>query len=491
MTEMHETGPFSHRSQRIEKENTSERTSVSEHEINRKSFRVTTNQNGLEDDRAPVEFSSEVEVVIAEEPLISNFQAGMHIFKTAVGSGVLAMPFIVRSSGLLVGTAGIASVSILVIHACNILAHTTQYIRRHQNIGDSEILDYGKVLRQSIRLGPSWFTKYTWLTYILQLSILTGQFGFLSVCTIFVAENLKDLVDYNWPNKVAMGVELYKLIVYFIMLGIVMVKSLDRMTLFSTAANIMGVGSLGIALTYCVTHLQSSADLPLATTVGSVPVMASMVLYAFEVITVVVPLENKMKDKAALPGLNGVLSTTLLIATILYTALGFYGYMCFGDDVKDTIIYSMPMEPWYWMITKPLYVVAVLFSYAIQFYVLMQITWKVVLPRLSGRSRLVILLTETGLRVALVSSAFLLALLIPRIGLLISLIGASACFLMTFFFPPLAHSLVVWHSCHGNPTNWTKAVLIKNSLIGIMSLFGVGIGTYLSVSDLIKAYTNV
>ena len=38
----------------------------------------------------------------------------------------------------------------------------------------------------------------------------------------------------------------------------------------------------------------------------------------------------------------GVLPTTMWLATVLLTAIGFYGYTAFGDDVQPTVTLNLP-----------------------------------------------------------------------------------------------------------------------------------------------------
>ena len=53
-----------------------------------------------------------------------------------------------------------------------------------------------------------------------------------------------------------------------------------------------------------------------------------------------------MKTPEDFGGLTGVLNTSMVIVTVLYTAVGFYGYLCFGDAVKGSITLNMPASEW-------------------------------------------------------------------------------------------------------------------------------------------------
>ena len=59
------------------------------------------------------------------------------------------------------------------------------------------------------------------------------------------------------------------------------------------------------------------------------------------------PIENKMRDPKAFPGLTGVLNTGMVVVTVLYTAVGFFGYLTFGDESRGSITLNLPTDNWY------------------------------------------------------------------------------------------------------------------------------------------------
>lgn len=43
----------------------------------------------------------------------------------------------------------------------------------------------------------------------------------------------------------------------------------------------------------------------------------------------------------------GTLNTTMVIVTCMCVLQGFFGYLCFGDDILGSITYNIPNEPRY------------------------------------------------------------------------------------------------------------------------------------------------
>lgn len=52
-----------------------------------------------------------------------------------------------------------------------------------------------------------------------------------------------------------------------------------------------------------------------------------------------------MKNPEAFGGMTGVLNTGMIIVTCLYTSIGFFGYLRYGDQVKlGSITLNLPAQ---------------------------------------------------------------------------------------------------------------------------------------------------
>ena len=49
-----------------------------------------------------------------------------------------------------------------------------------------------------------------------------------------------------------------------------------------------------------------------------------------------------MKTPEAMKGWNGVLNTAMTIVACLYIAVGFYGYLQYGEKVEGSITLNLP-----------------------------------------------------------------------------------------------------------------------------------------------------
>ena len=57
-------------------------------------------------------------------------------------------------------------------------------------------------------------------------------------------------------------------------------------------------------------------------------------------------MHEKMRDRQAFLGKAGVLNLGLTITICLYAAMGFYGYLKFGDQSSGSVTLNLPSDNW-------------------------------------------------------------------------------------------------------------------------------------------------
>jgi len=62
----------------------------------------------------------------------------------------------------------------------------------------------------------------------------------------------------------------------------------------------------------------------------------------FKGIGVVLPVENKMKTPESFGGWCGIINVGMTVAVCLNAAVGFFGYLRFGDEVLGSITLNLP-----------------------------------------------------------------------------------------------------------------------------------------------------
>ena len=85
-------------------------------------------------------------------------------------------------------------------------------------------------------------------------------------------------------------------------------------------------------------------------------------------------------------GWAGVLNFSMVSIALLYIGMGFFGYLRYGDQTAASITLNLPESSPMAKMALAMFSVAIFFSYALQFYVVMDIIGPNILkPRCSDR----------------------------------------------------------------------------------------------------------
>ena len=111
----------------------------------------------------------------------------------------------------------------------------------------------------------------------------------------------------------------------------------------SVVANVAQFMGLGIVFYYIFCEqLPHSYSVHWLSPSDRLPLFFGTAIFAIEGISVVLPIENQMKSPRDMLGWNGVLNTSMGLVVGLYVAMGFYGYLKFGENIKGSITLNLP-----------------------------------------------------------------------------------------------------------------------------------------------------
>merc|ERR1719411_1694643 len=123
--------------------------------------------------------------------------------------------------------------------------------------------------------------------------------------------------------------------------------------------------------------------------------------------------------------------------------MGFFGYLRFGTHIMSSITLNLPESPLA-EIALLMFSVAIFFSYALQFYVVMDIIGPNILkPRVSDQ---MFPYVEQATRVLLNVITLGMAATVPWLDLLVSLLGAVKMSTLSLMAPALIDSAAHWNS---------------------------------------------
>ncbi|KAK1343481.1 hypothetical protein QTO34_016261 [Cnephaeus nilssonii] len=386
---------------------------------------------------------------------------------------LLGLPLAVKNAGILMGPLSLLVIGIVAVHCMGILVKCAHHFCHRLN---KPFVDYGETVMYGLESSPiSWLRNHAhWGRHTVDFFLIVTQLGFCCVYFVFLADNFKQVIEAangttnNCHNNETviltptMDSRLYMLTFLPFLVLLVFVRNLRVLSIFSLLANITMLVSLFMIYQFIVQGIPDPSRLPLVAPWKTYPLFFGTAIFAFEGIGMVLPLENKMKDPRKFPV---ILYVGMAIVTTLYISLGCLGYLQFGAAIQGSITLNLP-NCWLYQSVKLLYSIGIFFTYAIQFFVPAEI----IIPFFVSR----------------VPEHWdwwwtcILAILIPRLDLVISLVGSVSSSALALIIPPLLE-ITTYYSEGLRPLT-----IAKDALISILGFVGFVVGTYEALYELIQ-----
>lgn len=403
--------------------------------------------------------------------------AFLHIVKTALGTGILAIPRAFRSAGLLVGFFGTIFVGIMCTHAIHILVRASHKVCLRTK---TPSLGFPDTAEGVVKLGPLALRKYATFARIF---VEGGLFciHFLADCVyiVFISVSLTKLFSYYYPECETWGDYIFKLILLIPLLICGQVRELKHLVPFSFIANVTLLVTFGITGYYLFSGIGDTdiKDRNLATSIAGIPSFFSTVLFSMEGIGTIMPVENSMTSSNFI-GCPSVLNSAMTVIIVLYTSMGFLGYYRFGEETGATITTNLPSGDILAQVAQATIAIAVFFSFMLIFYVPADISWSRLKHRIPESRHNI---AQIILRSVLIIIATAIAIAGgENLGTLIDLVGAIFLSTLGLFVPALLEIIVDWDEGWG-PFHWR---LIKDLIIMALAFFGLVSGSYYAINDI-------
>lgn len=344
-------------------------------------------------------------------------------------------------------------------------------------------LNYGSVAEVSFLRGPErtrWLSKY--FKFLVNASLLLTQLGVCCVYIVFLSENIRKVFYPETDPDDDSKDRLYMTYILPFIVALSLIPSLRILAPFSAVANVLTYCGLAIIFYNLFQDVPPVSSRVLIGRWQDLPQFYGAALYGFEGIGLVMVLENKMINPKRLTGFSGVLMAGMILTGVMFGAVGFYGYLKYGDSVAGSITLNLPDKPLYESV-KVMYIVAIYITYGPQLFVAVETTWPSFKSKIHNeRATLYWELLYRGL---LAFITFGMAILIPNIELFISLVGAAACNSIALLFPPILETVTYW-----DQSGACSFKFLKNCFILTCGLLGCVSGLYVSLKDIIELYTK-
>ncbi|RZF47994.1 hypothetical protein LSTR_LSTR002060 [Laodelphax striatellus] len=319
-------------------------------------------------------------------------------------------------------------------------------------------------------------------TGIINSFLVLDLLGCCCVYIVFVAENLKQVVDTK--AGVDWDLRFYMIMILPFLLLVNLVRNLKYLAPFSMVANIFIGCGMGITFYYIFDDLPPVSSQPQFSSWHQLPLFFGTAIFALEGIGVVMPLENNMKTPQHFIGCPSVLNIGMFFVVLLYTGVGFFGYLKYGALTEPSITLNLPRHLPLAQSVKIMIAVAIFLTYALQFYVPMEIIWKNTKHRFTSHP----IAAEYAIRISLVCLTMAIAILIPNLGPFISLVGAVCLSFLGMIFPAFIELVTYWERPGLGRMNWR---LWKNLFIIGFGILGFATGAYCSLLEIYETFGQV
>lgn len=436
---------------------------------------VAVGQGKEAKERAPVE-------VVKEKKLASNPRTFINSLTCFIGAATYTLPACFQNIGVIGGAVMLLFAAMASLHCMFLLIDCKLYL---ENVQQKKIKTYGDI---------GYYTFGVFGARMVDSFIMITQFGFCVCYFIVVSQTM---------NQVFPGIS-QKVYIFAMMPLLVRVSWMKSLKSLASVALMAETGmflSLGMVMFYIMRRLLFGAwELPDAagaaldhpTKYAQTPAPPQpLVLFnvfgltnffgvsicVFEGVGMVLPVYNSMQKPASFKFVWG---GAMALVTSLYLFFGVFGYVAYRETVNDIILSNLPTIP-LTIVVKISFCIGLYLTYPLMLFPVIEI-WEEMAGRTSEKGCRQSLLWNTA-RSLLVCISGVLAMYVPKLNLVVALIGASGSTMLAFTLPS-AFKLKL----RLQDMSWFERM--REAICFTIGLVGGTISTLAALKDLREAAAN-
>ena len=278
----------------------------------------------------------------------SNLETLMHIIKANIGTGLLAMPIAFKNGGLILSSISIWVMAVVCVHCMHLLLKCFNFVTSNAKEDELDVkfneMGYDDVAELSLKLKFSHSNKTSYIRFMISIFLIISQLGFCCVYYVFIPTNIKQVIDFYHPVN-SFSIEILMCILLVPMILFCLIKDLKILAPFSTLANTFMIVGVIVILFELVTGEQKPfSELKMISPFQNISVFYSSAIYAFEGISLILPVYSKMQTQEYFSPLTGILNTGMSLVAIMYFSVGFFGYVKYGKDCASSITLNLSIN---------------------------------------------------------------------------------------------------------------------------------------------------
>ncbi|KAM3968164.1 proton-coupled amino acid transporter-like protein acs [Aphomia sociella] len=407
----------------------------------------------------------------------SDVRSFANLLKSSLGSGILAMPAAFKNAGSIVGIFGTIILGYICTHCVYLLVKTSQDVSKISKIPS---LGYAETVEAVFATGPRPLRRVSKFSRIfIDWAMAFTILGACAVYVILLVDSIQQIIDHFYKDN-GINTVMYCLMFLVPILIFTQIKNLKYLAPFSGFANILLVFTFVICLYYICREFPDVTSRPSSVDIGRLPLFIGTVIFAMEGIGVVLPVENTMAKPQHFLGCPGVLNLTMGVVVLLYMIMGFLGYIRYGEELRGSITLNLPTgkNEIPALMAKLFIMLAIFFTYTLQFYVPMEIVWRNTKQYVAKKFHN---LAQAVMRAFFASLTVAAAATLPNLEQVIGLEGAFFYSFLGLIAPSAMDLIFNWERGLGK----YKWILIKDVFLIVFGTFVLVTGVTQSIREII------
>ncbi len=400
-----------------------------------------------------------------DEDGLTFWEAMAHYIKSAVGTGILVVPFAFMTLGYGLGLGVILSVGLLYYYTMRILLSCEYRLCKRLRIPKLTLVGVARVAFKNTPPVTRTVGKF------FEISIYV-YFGFPLTCAqylIVLSSNVQCILDY-------LGVEgvnsIYPLtIVFLCLLPFCLIgRLLKFLAPFSALTDtfMLFMACIVVVCSFVYGEPSGTRVRPLGD-FYAVPQFFGIFLMGIRSTGIIMPLKNEMIEPRKFSARFGVLNLTAALILIFYSFFGLTNYLNYGDRVRDNILLNLPQKNAVSLTIYALNTFALFVSYVLTFFVNFHTVWSARIDEKRSTNREKVY--EYVVRIAINVLTYAMVVGVPHLSIIAAISGTIG-ILVEIILPPVLDILL---SVSGGRKIRNTLLVLKNVpiiLVGL-SLFGM------------------
>ncbi|CAO3671601.1 unnamed protein product [Umbelopsis vinacea] len=409
---------------------------------------------GLEDLKAEELALSESEkAALGRRPeRTASFGKAMFMFlKAFIGSGLMFLPKAFQNGGL------IFSICLMIFIALICLFAFLRLVDTQLEVGGS----YGDI---GGRLWPNTIGRILRITVLFFICI--SQMGFVASYTIFISQNLYNVVNVLSNCSSTVAGKYYIWMPLVIIIPLAFIRRIAKLSFAAIVADILILFGIVCVIYFTSARLHTEGIAPGVTLINpsSFALMIGTATFSFEGIGLVIPIVEAMKEPERFPT---VIIVGMAVVTTVYITVATLSYLAYGDLIQAAVISNLPQPNNLSISVQLLYSLAIILTAPLMLFPAIKIVENGLFGNRRGRNSFKIKWMKNGVRflLAVICAAVAFGIGADNLDKFVSLVGCVACVPLCFIFPGLFHFKV--------------AKNVKDKVYdSILMIWGVGILVY-------------